>query len=283
MKANGYLKVRNYEKFQHYKDRNPPWIKLYYELLDNEDFLTLHDASKMHLIGIWLLASRFQNRVPMDAQWIGNRIGANQPIDFPALISSGFLEHCDASSVLAPCKQSAMPETEEETEKREEKKGASAPSPAFAATLETAGDDPALAGRKSAAAKTTKRKPKSKPAEDARPEHAEVREFFRARWKAINGSDYPWDYGKDDTLLKRVLDHTERDSERAKATIDAFLEDEDQWLRDRGHAIRFLLSNLTRYLARQARPPADDNGFVRAPVTDELLSSLNLPPLEASR
>src|SRR5687768_18068275 len=48
----------NFESFQHYKDRAPPWIKLYNELLDDYEFGQLPDASKMHLVAIWLLASR---------------------------------------------------------------------------------------------------------------------------------------------------------------------------------------------------------------------------------
>src|SRR5688500_655657 len=118
MKANGYLKVRNYEKFQHYKDRNPPWIKLYYALLDDPDFLALADATKFHLTGIWLLASRYQNLVPFDPDWIGQKIGAHDPLDFSALISGCFLERCDASKMLASCKQNAMPETEDRERER---------------------------------------------------------------------------------------------------------------------------------------------------------------------
>ena len=30
----------NWDKFQHYKDRDPVWIKLHPELLDNDDYLT---------------------------------------------------------------------------------------------------------------------------------------------------------------------------------------------------------------------------------------------------
>ena len=53
-----YLRVNNWKKFQHYKDRNPPWIKLHRDLLRDYDFICLQDASKMQLILIWLLASQ---------------------------------------------------------------------------------------------------------------------------------------------------------------------------------------------------------------------------------
>ncbi len=61
--------VKNFERFQHYKDRSPPWIKLYNELLDDYSFACLDDAAKFHLIAIWLLASRTDNRIPYDATW----------------------------------------------------------------------------------------------------------------------------------------------------------------------------------------------------------------------
>jgi len=35
------LKVKNWEKYQHYKDRNPPWIKLHFELLTSADWVPL--------------------------------------------------------------------------------------------------------------------------------------------------------------------------------------------------------------------------------------------------
>lgn len=85
------FRVKNFEKFQHYKDRSPPWIKLYNELLDDYDFACLQDASKLHLILIWLLASRSGNHLPLDSEWIGRRISATQPVDLDALVNAGFI------------------------------------------------------------------------------------------------------------------------------------------------------------------------------------------------
>jgi hypothetical protein len=117
-----YLVVKDYGRFQHYKDRNPPWIKLYFELLSDYDFGCLQDASKMHLIGIWLLASRGDGRVPNDPQWIASRIGATDPVDVQALVTAGFLVvEQGASKPLAERKQNAEPEEEEEKQKTEAK------------------------------------------------------------------------------------------------------------------------------------------------------------------
>ena len=59
-----YLRVKNWGRFQQYKDRTPPWIKLHTDLLDNYEFSALHDASKAHLILIWVLASKVDNKIP---------------------------------------------------------------------------------------------------------------------------------------------------------------------------------------------------------------------------
>ena len=115
--------VKNFEKFQHYKDRAPPWIKLYNELLDDYEFAHLQDASKMHLISIWLLASRTGNEIPYDAQWIAAKISATNKVDLAALEKAGFIYKINmvqnASGTLADCTQDACLETEGETEERQ--------------------------------------------------------------------------------------------------------------------------------------------------------------------
>lgn len=114
--------VKNFEKFQHYKDRSPPWIRLYNSLLDDYDFGLLPDASKAHLLAIWLLASRYDNKIPYDTEWVSKRINATDPVDLVALEKAGFLipdQPC--SDMLADRKQLAVPEkSRAETEERRE-------------------------------------------------------------------------------------------------------------------------------------------------------------------
>ena len=88
----GYLCIPNWEDMQHYKDRSPPWIKLHNELLESYEFECLPDASKAHLLCIWLLASRTSNKIKADSRWISRKIGANTDVDLKVLIDSGFLE-----------------------------------------------------------------------------------------------------------------------------------------------------------------------------------------------
>ena len=132
--------VKNFERFQHYKDRSPPWIKLYNELLDDYSFGQLPDASKLHLVAIWLLASRSNNRIPHDSVWIAKRISATEKVDLDLLRVSGFIEVEDAGTPQAPRHQNADPEREAETE-GEAEVSSGAPDPCDPA--------PPIAGRKS--------------------------------------------------------------------------------------------------------------------------------------
>lgn len=122
-----FLSVPNWDEMQHYKDRSPPWIKLQNELLENYEFECLHDASKAHLLCIWLLASRTGNKINPDPKWIARKIGANSKVDVEALIKSGFLQlnqplpsvgH-DASKALQTSEQDAIPEGEGEERRGE--------------------------------------------------------------------------------------------------------------------------------------------------------------------
>jgi hypothetical protein len=113
-----YLRVTNWTKYQHYKDRTPPWIKLYNSLLDDYAFCSLPDASKAHFLCILLAASRHDNCIPLDSAWLARFMSATESIDLGLLVSVGLLAPCSrsASKMLATCKQSATPETERETE-----------------------------------------------------------------------------------------------------------------------------------------------------------------------
>jgi uncharacterized phage protein (TIGR02220 family) len=97
-----YLRVRNWEEFQHYKDRDPPWIKIHNRLLDDFEFCILPDATKAHLLCIWMLASRTDNKIPDDAVWLAAKIGATEPVDLELLKARSWLVEHPASDTLAP-------------------------------------------------------------------------------------------------------------------------------------------------------------------------------------
>ena len=66
----GFLTIPNLSKYQHYKDRCPPWIKLHRDILRDYSFSKLTEKDRLHLILIWLLASQLDNKIPDDSGWI---------------------------------------------------------------------------------------------------------------------------------------------------------------------------------------------------------------------
>ncbi len=113
------LVPKNWDKFQHYKDRNPPWIKLHRDLLIDKEFMRLPLASKAIAPMLWLLASEDVDGVfeaDIDELEFRLRISKKELNDgLKPLIDNGFF--LDASTMLAPCLQHAIPETERETKK----------------------------------------------------------------------------------------------------------------------------------------------------------------------
>lgn len=124
------MKIKNWSKFQHFKDRRPPWVKLYRDLLDDMEWHQLDPLSSKVLVALWLLASEDENQdgnLP-DAKTIAWRLRMTekQVIDCISKLSH-WLEHDDIKTISSGY-QDDRPETETETEaKRETKKEIEAP------------------------------------------------------------------------------------------------------------------------------------------------------------
>lgn len=124
-----FLRIRNWSDFQHYKDRDPTWIKVYGRLLDDADFLGLPEAAQAQLVKLWLLASRSKNRIRDDATFLKHALHTSK-LYMEVLIARGFVERCAitagakpehvASEVVQNASPHARPrargETETETE-----------------------------------------------------------------------------------------------------------------------------------------------------------------------
>jgi len=86
----GIIRIKNWKRFQHYQHRNPPWIKLYRELLDPAKapwYRGLSDNAARWLIELWLLASAHAGTVPYDSLMI-LRDTARTTADKPLLDSA---------------------------------------------------------------------------------------------------------------------------------------------------------------------------------------------------
>ena len=92
------LAIKNWNTFQHYGKRNPPWIKLHRAILDDYAFCALPDVSKAHLMLLWLYASQNNGTVPHDAPFLERKLSISG-LDIEGLVEHGFLMPQGAASV----------------------------------------------------------------------------------------------------------------------------------------------------------------------------------------
>jgi len=132
--VNRCLRVINWEKFQHYKHRSPPWIKLHCKVLDNAEFTGLSQAGRLHLFMFWLIAARTGNAISCQAHWLKLNIGLGEEVDFQELIDADFIEcheDCTAKCIhrASMLRTNACPETETEREPKTEHGRCKSPTP----------------------------------------------------------------------------------------------------------------------------------------------------------
>jgi hypothetical protein len=117
-----WLKVKNWEKHQHYKHRSPPWIKVHGALFDDLEFSCLQDASKLSLLCIWVLARQYDGKIPANPEWIRKRAGLDGTVDLKPLLDNGFLiplaDCAQDASNLSHKERRGEESTEESTEER---------------------------------------------------------------------------------------------------------------------------------------------------------------------
>ena len=102
-----HIEVRNWERFQHYQKRDPPWIKLYNSLLDDYDLMELDPRLRWAGVAMLLLASRTGNRIPANLSALQNRLWMDDLTvsDVEKLASVGLIRLSqDASKTLAGCR-----------------------------------------------------------------------------------------------------------------------------------------------------------------------------------
>lgn len=114
------IRIRNWERFQQYKDREPKWIKLYRSLNRNYEWSQLSDKARAQLVGLWLLAAELDNEIPFDEKWIMAQISGTGQLLVEELVTNGFIELYDD---VQSCTEVYI---ETETEKRREERDARA-------------------------------------------------------------------------------------------------------------------------------------------------------------
>jgi hypothetical protein len=126
------LRIKNWAKFQHFKDRRPPWVKLYRDILDDREWHRLEPSAAKVLVMLWLIASESDGYLP-DSDELAFRLRITETEVIEAISGLGWwLEQVDDTGDIA-CdddpisdgyqedrleKRREETETEEETEKK---------------------------------------------------------------------------------------------------------------------------------------------------------------------
>jgi hypothetical protein len=110
------MKIKNWSQFQHFKDRKPPWIKLYRDILDDIEWHELDPKSAKILVMIWLIASEDDGKIP-DAKRLAFRLRMTEKDTEASLIKlSHWLEQDDINAISTRYQDDLL-ETETEIEK----------------------------------------------------------------------------------------------------------------------------------------------------------------------
>jgi hypothetical protein len=114
------MKIKNWTKFQHFKDRRPPWVKLYRDILDDLEWHELDPLAAKVLVMLWLIASENEGRIP-DNKTLAFRLRLTEMKTKEIIIKlSHWLEQDDISTISEQY-QSDSTETERETETKTKK------------------------------------------------------------------------------------------------------------------------------------------------------------------
>jgi hypothetical protein len=58
------MKIKNWNRFQHFHNRRPPWIKLYRDILDDKEWHDLDSKAAKTLVMLWVIASENEGELP---------------------------------------------------------------------------------------------------------------------------------------------------------------------------------------------------------------------------
>lgn len=113
------LRIKNFEKFQHFKDRSPPWVKLYRDILDDPDWHELEPEAAKVLVMLWLIASEDESKqgnLP-EMKKLAFRLRIEQKrLEKLCIKLSHWLEQTDIELISVGCQADAPERAGEETE-----------------------------------------------------------------------------------------------------------------------------------------------------------------------
>lgn len=98
--SGGTVTIKNWARYQHYKHRSPPWIRLYGDLLDPKAcpwYRGLSDNAARFLVELWLAARRDGGVIPYDSLMILRECG--RPSAHKPLLDSAISELASAGAI----------------------------------------------------------------------------------------------------------------------------------------------------------------------------------------
>ena len=99
------IRFKNWEEYQHYKDRAPPWIKLHFSILSSRHWIKLDESGKLLAIVCMMIASRNAGEVECDEEYVMAVGNLKKRPDFDSLVECGLCEYCDG--LLDKCNHDA--------------------------------------------------------------------------------------------------------------------------------------------------------------------------------
>lgn len=123
-----YLRIRNWQTYQHYKNRRPVWVKLYVSQLRDHELKRLPISTRLLFDQLLLLAAEYENAIPKDFEELSSatRIPNEDVVDgVRLLVEGGWIQETStkrrASSALAVPLANGYQDATLEKEKEEEK------------------------------------------------------------------------------------------------------------------------------------------------------------------
>ena len=114
------LRIKDWGKFQHFKDRRPPWIKLYRDLLDDVEWHELDAVAAKALVMIWLIASENDGEIP-DVRKLAFRLRLSVSATENVISSLSHWVEVSCDSAISDRYQSDAPERERERERERDR------------------------------------------------------------------------------------------------------------------------------------------------------------------
>ena len=132
--AQKFLSINNFEKYQNFTKKNPPWFKIHRCMFGDPEFMKLSTHHRFLYIGLIHLAVETNNKVYNDRTWIGQRLYIPcTEVDLTPLYRCGFLATSNLRRTLS--------ETETEERQRQRRDRPETNESAHAARSQPVSDD----------------------------------------------------------------------------------------------------------------------------------------------